>query len=207
MDWTIPPGTVAYEEGAGASASAALPEHRLEMTDGIDLVPEGRWGPYFCSTCQPACWARFHDALLQISRFGVVDPLSVVFLHERRSPLGSVRLVMVEFCPYQCGWFRCNLVVPGTKQAPATAVLTTTTLSVQRTTETDVLQVFAGQPDPANPSHFTIECRFNGSLHVIDGDLLDDDHVFLKPRSGAVQTGRDSSFWWPKGDRRLNLQY
>ena len=46
------------------------------------------------------------------------------------------------------------------------------------------LRLFAGQPDPADPTHFTIRYQLDGKEGVIDGWLRDND-VILKPREGA----------------------
>ena len=47
----------------------------------------------------------------------------------------------------------------------------------------NVLRVFAGQPDPADPSHFTIPYRLDGQDGVIDG-WLKDNGIELRPRAG-----------------------
>lgn len=41
---------------------------------------------------------------------------------------------------------------------------------------------FAGQPDPNDESHFTIDYEVDGIRNTIDGWLLDDDTVKLEPR-------------------------
>ena len=200
MACTIPSGTVVYREGAGAAEAAREPDHNLEMTQAADLFPDGRWGPFFCATYHPKCWVRFHDALEEASVFVGIPARSVLFLHERRTPAGGVRLVMVEFCPIGVGWLRANVVIPGTRQSPAGAALTATTLSVRRTRDRDVLEILAGQEDAADPSHFALDCRFNGKPYVIDGYLRDDDHVQLKPRSGRCDATPGGTDWWPDGD-------
>jgi hypothetical protein len=199
MACTIPSGTVVYQEGQGAAEVARQPDHTLEMTQAADLFPDNRWGPFFCATYHPQCWARFSDALRQASVFVGAPARSVLFLHERRTPAGNARLVMVEFCPIGVGWLRANVVIPGTKQSPAGAALTATTLSVRRTTDRDVLEILAGQEDAADPSHFALDCRFNGKPCVIDGYLRDDDHVRLRPRSGRCDATAGGADWWPEG--------
>jgi hypothetical protein len=49
-----------------------------------------------------------------------------------------------------------------------------------------VLRVFAGQADPADPSHFTIPYDLDDQPGVIDGWLRDDEVVLLQPRTGRV---------------------
>jgi hypothetical protein len=42
--------------------------------------------------------------------------------------------------------------------------------------------MFSGQPDPNDPSHFTIRYQMWGKEDVLDGRLGDDDQVTLTPR-------------------------
>jgi hypothetical protein len=42
--------------------------------------------------------------------------------------------------------------------------------------------MYAGQPDPADPSHFTIRYQMWGQEDVLDGRLDDNDNVTLTPR-------------------------
>jgi hypothetical protein len=42
--------------------------------------------------------------------------------------------------------------------------------------------IFAGQPDPNDPTHFTIDYAFNGQRNTIDGWVLNDGGVKLEPR-------------------------
>ena len=51
-------------------------------------------------------------------------------------------------------------------------------------------RVYAGQPDPSDPSHFVIEIESGGRRHTVDGWLQDDDTPLLQLRSSAPITGR-----------------
>jgi hypothetical protein len=51
------------------------------------------------------------------------------------------------------------------------------------------LRFFAGQPDPKDPSHFTVEYEISGVKNVIDGWLTDDDFLRIIPRAGKVERG------------------
>ena len=53
-------------------------------------------------------------------------------------------------------------------------------------------RVYAGQPDPADPSHFTIDYAIDGARSTIDG-YLDNGSLTLTPRQGKVSGGR----WYP----------
>ena len=57
---------------------------------------------------------------------------------------------------------------------------------------------YAAQLDPANPSHFTIDCAVDGQRSTIDGFLDDDDTIRFVPRSGQIvrKTG-SASIWHP----------
>ena len=48
------------------------------------------------------------------------------------------------------------------------------------------VQVFSGQPDEADPAHFTIAYTVNGRPGTIDGTLNDDDTVKLRVRPGST---------------------
>jgi hypothetical protein len=55
-----------------------------------------------------------------------------------------------------------------------------------------VMRFFAGQPDPNNPSHFTIAYEVDGRRELLDGLLHDDDSVTLEPRQGRIVYGDPS---------------
>jgi hypothetical protein len=47
--------------------------------------------------------------------------------------------------------------------------------------------IFAGQPDPNDPAHFTIRYRIWGQEDVLDGRLLDNDRVTLTARKQPLE--------------------
>lgn len=51
------------------------------------------------------------------------------------------------------------------------------------------LRFFAGQPDPRDPSHFTVDYEIGGVKSTIDGWLTDDDFLRIIPRGGTVDRG------------------
>lgn len=125
------------------------------------------------------------------------------FLHERRTPSGRVILVNVVICitPRLGG---CQLLAAGECMTPASSqpgsfgvplMLGTTGLDVQTSSPVSRLRVYAGQPDPNDPTHFTIEYEWNeGSASpwkrgTIDGWARDSGDVKLQVRDGAL-TGR-----------------
>lgn len=197
MALTLATGTVVYCEGPPAWPLDGKPGYRIQVAEPCDLPPDERWGPVPVATYHPGQWARFHDALALPYSYGVSAGQSVLYAHARRSPRGHVRLIMIEFCPARGGWFRANLIEPGTRTSAAQELLKTSTLLVRRTSQDDLLEILAGQSDPLDGSHFTIPCRFKGHAYLIDGFLRDDDRVLLQPSGGSIWGDRESQVWSP----------
>jgi len=114
------------------------------------------------------------------------------FLHQRVTPQGKVRLVAVEFYCIAANWTGQGTLMTlmaatfdpsGTVRGPR-QIVTTTTGDGQtlRLSATDTVRVFAGQPDPNDPSHFTIDYDLNGTRHTLDGWLKDDGVVAIESR-------------------------
>jgi len=49
-----------------------------------------------------------------------------------------------------------------------------------------LFRIYAGQVDPADPSHFTIAYEREAARGTIDGYLREDDRVEFVPRTGAI---------------------
>jgi hypothetical protein len=123
---------------------------------------------------------------------------AVIFLHERISPAGHRRLVCVRYGPHgdtfsaqfvqalNCDTFT---VTPGTWSRPPIY----TPLGWEFDVETvwprkpPLVRIFAGQPDPNDPAHFTIRYRIWGQEDVLDGRLLDNDRVTLTARKQPME--------------------
>jgi hypothetical protein len=56
------------------------------------------------------------------------------------------------------------------------------------------LTVFAGQPDPVDPTHFTVAYDIGGQGGIIDGWVLDKE-VVLKPRTGIPRFEGGNRIW------------
>jgi hypothetical protein len=129
-----------------------------------------------------------------------------VFMHRRTSPAGNERLVVVQFSaaaapgaavttppagtPLRRFVFRPYPESPATLTRRGAPVLSNfpgdpSGLDLLAAPG-DRTRVLAGQPDPADPSHFTIDYVHNGVAGTIDGWLNDDDTVTLAPRVGQV---------------------
>ena len=127
----------------------------------------------------PKCWNRF------LGSMGLPPSSDLpVFLHERSSPQARHRLIFVtvarfddtlswEFGAYiyrqQDGLIFCC--------APQNI----------RKTKIRSLSFFAGQPDPADESHFSIAYKADGQNGTIDGWLQDGDKIKVQVRDGPAK--------------------
>lgn len=140
------------------------------------------------SVLTPACWGQFEAERRDFKAVPQQAYPQAVFLHERVSPAGHRRLVYVES------------VIPNALQLlrfhnarvidPAAPWGEPRELSPQRLFQASGRYVeadlFFGQPDPADPSHFTIDFTAEGRRGTIDGWLRDDDTVQFKLRDEAT---------------------
>lgn len=111
----------------------------------------------------------------------------VLFLHARRAPGGRERLVVVRMLVGQPLGQRL-VVVRATAMDPASWAAGSTAMPINSPRYTsglwylrpsDRLRCFAGQPDPADPSHFTIRYERDGVAGTFHGRLRNDDLVAL----------------------------
>jgi hypothetical protein len=138
-------------------------------------------------------WQRFYAAA-----GGVMRSEGTVFLHERRTPAGERRLVGVDLLPFGLP-IGLNLTDPVEGRLEPWGRVFTDGSFLRPPVEAfspkqnpyrswsligppDRLRVFAGQPDPNDPSHFTIDYEVHGVRHTLDGWLRDDDTVVIEPR-------------------------
>jgi hypothetical protein len=137
------------------------------------------------------------------------------FLHGRTNPRGERRLVGVDLSPIdEEFWLYPRVVVPAgltTDPRPAKTHAEYATLPADRQrllalalvkdSRKDAVRVFAGQPDPDDPTHFTIRLEVNGVPETVDGWLQDDETVLLKPRDRAtyLDSTRDATMWQAAG--------
>jgi hypothetical protein len=132
-------------------------------------------------------------------RLPAAAPLvSTIFLHERTSPAGHIRLVEVIMCrcqhgtywalwptTYECGW-RGPREIP---RAESTDLATVESYPIghRPVPAYNDMRFFAGQPDAADPSRFRIRYQVDGTPGWIDGRLLDDE--------GIEMIGTNSAPW------------
>jgi hypothetical protein len=186
LQFSLPPDTVVYEEDP--TGAAAL------------LAGNPKYHPYPFQrrSSEHAAPSAATAAALDVpdwNNLGIAKPgtkinPAVIFLHERISPAGHRRLVCVRYWPQgdtfspqfvqalNCDTFT---VTPGTwSQAPA-LIPKGWLYDVEQgwPRKPPLVRIFAGQPDPNDPAHFTIRYRMWGQEDVVDGRLLDDDRVTL----------------------------
>lgn len=117
------------------------------------------------------------------------------FLHERTSPIGHRRLVAVDSGAMSRGrdalgiFFVARVFIPGTLvKSPVEIPIGFEQCRMEARAG---LRIQAGQIDPSDPSHFTIEVQSpdaKGAVSkiIIDGWLRDDDSVLLEPRAAVL---------------------
>jgi hypothetical protein len=129
---------------------------------------------------------------------------AVLFMHERHTPSGKRRLVVVQgdFDPSMAPplfipGFDLNLTVlePETLRAHAKVRTPAVAISVTsaRPRNSPKLKIFAGQIDPSDPSHFTIGYEMYGQPGIVDGWLRKYDQVEIKVRTGPPPYGPPAS--------------
>jgi len=111
---------------------------------------------------------------------GALAAHALVFLHERHAAGRPPRIVLVEYVPRE-GAAVIVLIVPARINRPAKVL----PLSLQRLGPQSFLadvRFYAGQPDPADASRFTIRYECDGVTHRVDGFLNADDTVTMTER-------------------------
>jgi len=130
----------------------------------------------------PDCWIKF-CATSYFAGFSLRGPrVPLVFLHERVTPSGDKQLVAVVLT----GYSRRNLQFDAGLSAADRCSIYTTPVDIEHL-DTGLLRLYAGQPDPADPSHFTIGYDMNGKPGTIDGWLENDRSVEIQVRDGPLK--------------------
>jgi hypothetical protein len=117
----------------------------------------------------------------------VSQSVGTAFLHERASPDGGRRLVAVDLFSGGggAGGAGGSISLLATVIEPAAGAIATITRGDGQTIARrpgDKLRVFAGQPDPNDASHFTIDYDLNGVRHTLDGWVVDDSEIKIESR-------------------------
>lgn len=116
---------------------------------------------------------------------------ATIFMHRLRSPGGHERFICLDVNAFDCVYSdhtdRVVRLVP-TVGRPAAHSQIGCSLRAPWYIDyslADHLRFFAGQADPANPSHFSFGYVFNGVPGKVDAFLQDDDSIRFVPDRGT----------------------
>jgi hypothetical protein len=197
LDWQMPPDTVVYQ---------CFPE---AATDLVNKQP----ALYRLNNCGAAREIDSWNDLRGSLRIPRLVPPAILFIHERQAAGAPPRLVVIEALDFQVGEHDWSTWQPITGMVldPGGAfgrprVITAAPIVTDELTARwlkfagfcrDGPTFLAGQPDMADPSHFTVGWVIDGITESLDGWLLPDDRVRITlhdpagtrkrmvPRSGA----------------------
>jgi hypothetical protein len=115
-----------------------------------------------------------------------------VFLHERVAPSGTrvlvgidVNLISLNYVARTAATMGARILEPGSAFRGPRMSMTATRgdgSQIQFDPETDRLTIYAGQPDPNDASHFTIDYDLNGARHTLDGWVVDANEIKIESR-------------------------
>jgi hypothetical protein len=117
-----------------------------------------------------------------------------LFLHERTSPSGNRRLVAVDavdamgVAPMDPSTTHVIISAPRVVR-PGSLLrdpIESVALRINATLVRPADAVHAGQPDPNDPSHFTIRIASGSEEQILDGWLRDDDQVVIERRAATT---------------------
>jgi len=186
MSYAPPADLVVFEQNATEAARLMGSGAGYQLTNAGEADPPHAWlspAPY--AFVPQSGWAPH-----------------VAFMHGRRGVDGPERLVVIELLAMREP-HTDNHTVLFHPRVFATSVVRPPT-QVRRNDDTvrislapdERLRLYAGQPDPRDPSRFTIECVIAGERGTIEGTLRADDVVAFRPIAGeALKQG------WRKWDK------
>ncbi len=193
MGYTAPLDQIVFSEDPDEVASMAYKEdgdgtYRWRNKSGVPDFPPGGPDSYVFYASTP---------YFKLVRDYGTHEAAVLFMHARTSPRGSVRQVVL----------RSNGLNPSAFHYPGEKVFRHGALyfdyfaqprgssfSRRSFQASDLIipphdghwHMFAGQPDPADASHFTIKYEIDHGPGTIDGWLQPDDTVKLQIRDGPA---------------------
>ncbi|MDB5303396.1 MAG: hypothetical protein JWM97_945 [Phycisphaerales bacterium] len=184
MTYTAPADHVVYERDPLKAAALLRASSNYWALDwpsdnGHATPPSRALNPYGAVVDFAPAWGDFYRLASPPGR----NTGAVIFLHKLRSPAGHERLVGVDgFLSLGIAGLRLNACVfqPGTLFSRPEFVSDGVNYSLEEMGELPARRVYAGQLDPADPSHFTILYETAEGTGVIDGWLMDDDNVKFK---------------------------
>ncbi len=113
----------------------------------------------------------------------VTLPNEVVMIHERRSPAGNRRLILIDHWASNVSWFETTVIRPGTLFSEPKVTFADESFKLNGTPP-DSFTVWL---DPADESHFRIDIHTRSGTDQVYGRLDDDGTVGLSyPTCGTV---------------------
>jgi hypothetical protein len=173
--YTAPANQIVYQENAAVTA-ARYPK---------GFVPVGQQQPVVSLSITPQPWTDYCSALGGSSLRG-----TVLFMHERTSLItGQKKLVVITFEEWTAFEWQFTDYTESANPyetqsgSPRYDFHNDDTFRVRPGT----LTFYAGQPDPADSSHFTIGYTSEGKTGTIDGWLLSDGTIKIQVRDGPMK--------------------
>ena len=190
LEYRLPSTVMIFDESHSQPAYAAWVR---------DFVPDGLWRLRSADAklCTPRgatmirCASCLRQIIPPVTLHGnppASDYSDVIFLGGRRAPGGPERLTVVMFDGPAFAWADappitvCVYRTSGLRGSWLRRTQRLVDLPLHRRPEP--LRVYAGQPDPHDPSHFTIPIAFGARAQTIDGWLRADDRVTLRVPAG-----------------------
>jgi hypothetical protein len=171
--YTTPADQVMYAEDAAQTAA------RYPQQPSRRYVPLSNRQPIASKAVIPPCWRDF----LMVKGTSC-NGNAILFLHERRSPAGNRALVAVEFNGWGAlrAWQFCYHIYRTNGSTFGYCPI-----DLRHDIAPGSLKLFAGQPDQADSSHFTIGYAIGALPGVLDGWLQDDKSIRLQVRDGPAK--------------------
>jgi hypothetical protein len=185
LRFSQPPGKVVYEEDPAAVAQLLKSNEYHRVSGDSSGIVGAAYSP-----------AIYHELLRGFSWTKPQSPL--LFMHERQSPSGVKRLVVVN-CTFVRVWGAERMVpsweiwnVDFRHSDPPSFVRSHDSSTYLRLLNARSLRLFAGQADPNDLSHFTIAYSYDHQNGTIDGNLVDGQEgwatlVTLNVRDGPLK--------------------
>jgi hypothetical protein len=173
-----PPDTIIYEEDPAEGA-------KLLATGKYDRLPYGGtfagtdWDPVALRANQDKPWSVCLYEHRATSRAGNERSINVHCQTVNEEELGHGRVMKLSAMVMKKATFW-----PGSRLKILTA---SEIVLLENLGGGDYVRFYAGQPDPADPAHFTIRYQFNNKPGVIDGRLNEDDTITLVKKESAAK--------------------
>ena len=142
-----------------------LPKDEYEMTSNVPALGNG-----------------FSMKIPRFKRIGIA------FMHARRATGKAKRIVLIELNAMSSNNLSSNtqfLTLSGKTVIPSSGMRVNGG-EIRLPTTFGPIQLFAGQPDPADESHFTMKYCLGSQTGIIDGWLLPSECVKLQIRNGPA---------------------